>query len=178
MDLRHWQDDPNTRTVLEERARLLARQEQTEQHASGEEVLIFRLGEAGYSLPVQAVREVTPLRAYTPLPVMPAHIVGLVNLRGRLLAVLDIRPLLGIPRAAPRPESGLLRVALGEVEVGLLIDEVIEVRRGDGVAAPALSALAGQSVEWVHGVDRQLNLLIDPALLLSDPRLLSGGAER
>ncbi|HEU4326010.1 MAG TPA: chemotaxis protein CheW [Roseiflexaceae bacterium] len=178
MDLRHWQDDPNTRTVLEERARLLARQEEAERHTVGEEVLIFRLGEAGYSMPVQAVREVTQLRACTPLPVMPAHIVGLVNLRGRLLSVLDIRPLLGIPRTAPRPESGLLRVALGEVEVGLLIDEVVEVRRDDGGSAPALSALAGQSVAWVRGVDRQLNLLIDPALLLSDPRLQNGEGER
>ncbi len=178
MDLRHWQDDPNTRMVLEERARLLARQEETEQHADGEDVLIFRLGEAGYSLPVQAVREVTQLRACTPLPVMPAHIVGLVNLRGRLLSVLDIRPLLGIPPAAPRPESGLLRVVLGEVEVGLLIDEVVEVRRDDGEIAPALSALAGQSVAWVRGVDRELNLLIDPTLLLSDPHLESGRAER
>lgn len=171
MNLREWQQDPLVRAVLEDRARQLAWREADTQEQQGEEVLTFRLGDGSYSVPVQNVREVYPLRGYTPLPVMPAFMVGLVNLRGRLLAVLDICPLLGLPRAAVRPDSFLLRIGIDDLEVGLLIDSVVEVRRSDAVATPALSTLTGQGLPWVRGVDQHLNLLLDPALLLADPRL-------
>lgn len=176
MNLREWQQDPLIRSVLENRARQLAWREADTQEQQGEEVLTFRLGDGGYTMPIQAVREVYPLRSYTPLPVMPAFMVGLVNLRGRLLAVLDIRPLLGLPRAAVRPDSLLLRLGVNDLEVGLLIDTVVEVRRSDTLAAPALSTLAGQGLPWVRGVDQHLNLLLDPALLLADPRLTTNNA--
>lgn len=171
MNLREWQQDPLVRAVLEERARQLAHQEADAQDGAGEEVLTFRLGESGYSLPIRSVREVYPLRSYTPLPVMPPFVVGLVNLRGRLLTVLDIRPLLGLPLAPVRSDSFLLRVSADSLEVGLLIDSVEEVHRSDSQPAPALSALAGQGLPWVRGVDQRLNLQLDPVLLLADPRL-------
>lgn len=171
MNLREWQQDPLVRAVLEDRARQLARQEADAQEGAGEEVLTFRLGESGYSLPIWSVREVYPLKSYTPLPVMPPFVVGLVNLRGRLLTVLDIRPLLGLQRTPVRPDSFLLRVGTDDLEVGLLIDSVVEVRRSDALTAPALSTLAGQGLPWVRGVDQRLTLLLDPVLLLADPRL-------
>jgi len=168
---REWQQDPLVRTVLEDRARRLARLEADAQELVGEELLTFRLGEGGYSLPTRAVREIAPLRSYTPLPAMPEAVVGLTNLRGRLLALLDLRPLLGIPRTGVRPDSLLLRLGLDQIEMGLLIDTVVAVRRSGALVAPALSAQAGQGLAWVRGVDQHLNLLLDLALLLADPRV-------
>ena len=172
-DLRH---DPVAWRILKERARALATQEMTAATAPGDELLIFRLGDGSYSLPAQYIREVQPFRAYTPLPSTPPFVVGLVNVGGRLLAALDIRPLLDISPAAPQPQSLLLVLTANGVEAGLLADAVVEVRRSDNQLTPALSTTAGRAIAWVRGVDRHLSLLLDPPALLADPRLAVNGA--
>jgi purine-binding chemotaxis protein CheW len=117
-------------------------------------------------MPVTAVREVLIVETCTPVPGAPANVLGVVNRRGAILPVLDLRPLLDVP---PRPlERGarLLVVRLGAVEVGVAIDEVLglevvderspvalldpdrilgAVGLGPGVGAPANGPLAGSA---------------------------------
>ncbi len=172
MNLKQLHEDPTTRAVLEARASELAHQHQTAEAALGEEIVVFRLGSGRYSLPATAVREVQPLQSYTPLPITPAFVVGLINVRGRLLALLDLRPLLDLPSTAPNENSDVLVIATRNGEVALLSDKVIEVRRGQRDLAAALSTTAGRGVPWIKGVDHELTLMLDPALLLADPRLI------
>jgi purine-binding chemotaxis protein CheW len=176
VDLRTLRDDPVAWRILEERARALMVQEHAVDTELGEEILIFRLGDGDYSVPAQYVREVQLLGEVTPLPFTPAFLVGLVNVRGRLLAALDIRPLLDMPEAPPQQQAFLLVLTANGVEVGLLADAVVEVRRGEGQLSPVPSSAAGRGVAWVRGVDRRLSLLLDPPALLSDPRLAINGA--
>jgi purine-binding chemotaxis protein CheW len=177
MDIRHFRDNPADWRILEERARALAAQDDIADETLGEEVLMFRLGDGRYSLPARCVREVYPLGGYTPLPSTPPFVVGLVNVRGRLLAALDIRPLLDLAPAPAGANAFLLIVSAGGMETGLLADLVVEVRHGDAELAPALSATAGRPVVWIKGVDRELNLALDPELLLADPRLIVNHSE-
>jgi purine-binding chemotaxis protein CheW len=172
VDLKDLRDNPAVWRILEERARTLAIQEITAGAELGEEILSFRLGDGGYSILARFIREVQPLDRITPLPSTPPFVLGLVNVRGRLLAALDIRPLLDIPQTPPAADAFLLVLTANGIEVGLLADAVIEVRRGDDDLAPVLSTTAGRGTTWIMGVDRQLNLLIDPPALLSDPRLI------
>jgi purine-binding chemotaxis protein CheW len=113
-----------------------------------------------------------PAGSYTLLPATPPFIVGLVNVRGRLLTALDIRPLLDMAPAPTRPGAFLLIVSANGIEAGLLADAVDEVRRGDDELAPSLSAASGGGAPWVRGIDRQLHLWLDPGALLADPRLI------
>jgi purine-binding chemotaxis protein CheW len=177
VNIRTLRDDPVAWNILEERARALMAQESAAETNLGEEVLTFRLGEGDYSVPAQYVREVQPLGDVTPLPFTPAFLVGLVNVRGRLLAVLDIRPLLDIPETPPQPQAFLLVLTANGIDVGLLADALVEVRRNDYQLAPVLST-AGRGVAWVRGVDRRLSLLLDPLTLLADPRLTINGASQ
>jgi purine-binding chemotaxis protein CheW len=177
MDLKHFRDDPAAWRILEERARGLLIQENTETQL-GEEILTFHLGDGGYSIPAHCVREVQRLGDFTPLPGTPPFVVGLVNVRGRLHAALDIRPLLDIPQRPPQADAFLLILAANGMEVGLLADSVVEVRRCDDQLAPVLSASTGRGIAWVRGVDRRLNLWLDPPALLSDPRLIVNGASQ
>ena len=176
MDIRTLRNDPAAWRILEERARALMAQEKAAQTELGEEILTFRLGDSDYSVPAQYVREVQPLGEVTPLPFTPAFVVGLVNVRGRLLAALDIRPLLDMPETPPQPQAFLLVLTANGIDVGLLADAVVEVRRSDEQLAPVLSTMAGRGVAWVRGVDRRLSLLLDPSALLADPRLTINGA--
>jgi purine-binding chemotaxis protein CheW len=172
VSINQLRNDPVAWPILEERARRLAIQAATASTIQGEEILIFRLGDSGYSLPARLIREVQPFSSYTALPATPAYIVGLVNLRGRLLTVLDLRPLLGSPVVAPQPGAALLVVVANGVDIGLLADVVVEVCQSTDELAAIPVSTADHSVAWVCGVDRQLNLRIDPSLLLADPRLM------
>jgi purine-binding chemotaxis protein CheW len=172
MDLRQLHHNPAVRDILEERARALAHQEAAEDTRQGEETLIFRLGNSLYGVSARLVREVQPLSGYTPLPGTPPFILGLVNLRGRLLAALDIRPLLALATILPQPGAMLLIVSASGMDVALLADEVVEIRPGAADLSPSLASAEGQMLAWVRGIDRDLAVQIDLALLLADPGLI------
>ena len=176
MELRQLRDDPAVWNILEARASVLAQQEAAENSLLGEETVFFRLGAGRYGVSARLVREVQPLAGYTPLPGTPPFVLGLINLRGRLLAALDIRPLLGSAASPPSSSAALLIVSAGGMEVGLLADEVIEIRRCATQLSPAPSSAEGQVVAWVRGIDSGLTLLLDLALLMADPRLVVNNA--
>jgi purine-binding chemotaxis protein CheW len=171
MDIRSLQEDPALWRILQERAHALALHQVEALTEQGEEVLTFRLGNDGYSIPTDYIREVYPLLTWTALPTTPDFVVGLVNVRGKILAALDIRPLLHIAPAPPRSGAFLIIISAHGSEVGLLADEVLEVAPGDTELSPTLSAVAGHVVPWVQGLDSHMNLLLDPPLLLSDPAI-------
>jgi purine-binding chemotaxis protein CheW len=175
MELRQLRDDPAVWNILDARARALAHQEADDDALLGEETVIFRLGAGRYGVSARLVHEVQPLAGYTALPGTPPFVLGLINLRGRLLAALDIRPLLGSAANSPSSGAALLIVSASGIEVGLLADEVIEVSRSATQLSPALSSAEGQVVAWVRGIDSGLTLLLDLALLLADPRLVVNG---
>jgi purine-binding chemotaxis protein CheW len=172
MNLRELRDNPELWATLEERAQALALQQIEDEREQGDEVITFRLGDGGFSVPAVFVREVQPLESWTPLPMTPAFIAGLVNIRGKILTALDVRPLLDMSTQPPHADSFLIILHVQGAEMALLADSVAEVRRGDSELAASLSAVAGHGVAWVLGLDRSLNLVLDPPQLLADPRVI------
>lgn len=166
----------NTQRILQERARALAHVNTQAATAHREEIVLFRLGNAGYGIPARFVREIQPLQNYTPLVSTPPFIVGLVNVRGKLVTALDVRPLLNLPPAPMAAQALLMLVNVQDVSVGIVADAVLEVRHGDPELSPALSAGTGRTAVWVRGVDQQLNVILDPAGLLRDSRLIVNDA--
>jgi purine-binding chemotaxis protein CheW len=164
-------NDPVIWHILEERARVLASQEIIAFEERGETCVIFRLGTSGYSIPARFVRAVQPLGGATPLPATPSFILGLVNVAGRLLVALDLRPLLDIASAPAQPDAHLLIVGARGMDVGILADAVVGVQHQDTPLQPARSTIASHRVAWIRGLDRDLNLQLDPELLFADPRL-------
>jgi purine-binding chemotaxis protein CheW len=175
--IRQLRDDPASLRTLEERAQVLARRAIADDLQRGEEILTFRLGGGRYGIAVRLVHEVQVLGGYTPLPGTPPLILGLVNLRGRLLTILDIRPLLGLSVERAHAGAALLIVGAAGIEVGLLADEVIEIRYGATTLAPSLGSADGQVAPWVHGVDSDLTVRLDLSLLLAEAQLIIGASE-
>jgi purine-binding chemotaxis protein CheW len=172
MELHRLLEDPEAGPILTARARALALQEEVVAGALGAATITFRLGGSSYSFPATAVREVQPLGAYTTLPAVPPFICGLVNVRGRLITAIDLRPLLGLPATALPPGAMLLIVCSDDSELGLVADSVIAVHGQTAALAPAPSAASGHSVAWVRGVDADLSLHLDPVALFADPALI------
>lgn len=170
--------DPAALQILVARAHALAQADVEANTAHGEALVLFQLGADTFGVPARAVREVQRLQRFTALPHTPPFVLGLVNLRGRLLVALDLRPLLELERQPPLADAMLLLLGVDGVEIGLLADSVDAVRASDAELAPSLSAASGRSVAWIRGIDRACSLIIDPEQLVADPRLTinTGGA--
>jgi purine-binding chemotaxis protein CheW len=94
---------------------------------------------AGYRFAVEVrfAREVVVLDKCTPVPLAPAHLLGVANLRGSIMPLVDVRPLLGMTPAAPGREIRALVVECDGVQMSLLIDEVLGLEPLDGLARSA-----------------------------------------
>lgn len=171
MDLSVLLSDPAARTILHERARSLARRDQNVDATASELVLRFALGDEQYAVPATATREVIRFESVARLPAVHPAILGLVNVRGRLLVCLDLRPLLGLATTPPQAAMHLLIVSASGMEVALLVDQVVSIQPEHLTLHPTPAAIAGRSAGWVRGVDDQLALHLDVEGLLNDPRL-------
>jgi len=115
-----------TMTVLLEQAERLRQGQDSERSEELLDLIVFRLGEECYALPVEAVRGVIGKSEITPLPGTPRHLLGLTNMRGEILSVIDFKPLLGIGAAQGLPPY-LVVARLGEHSVALAADSCPEL---------------------------------------------------
>lgn len=86
---------------------------------------LFRLAGELFALDVKHTRQVVVLEDHTVVPLAPPHVIGVTNLRGYILSVLDVRPLLGLPVQGVIRGSRVLVLGSGAEQVGVAIDEVV-----------------------------------------------------
>jgi purine-binding chemotaxis protein CheW len=128
--------------VLRERARELAQSLPEDDPAGCERVAVVRLGKEFFALELELVREFTAIRHVTPVPCCPKHIVGQMNLRGDIVTLVDLRPLLHVPASASLPPQ-LALLELQDIVFGVPVDEVVEIltlRLAETESLPAPSA--------------------------------------
>ncbi len=85
--------------------------------------LLVSASGSGYSFELESVREVVPVRTCTPIPGAPAYVRGLLNLRGRILTVVDLAARLGLPAAAG-PAQRVIVLHHDGRDVGIVVEEV------------------------------------------------------
>ena len=86
---------------------------------------LLSVGRESLAVDLRHVREVFRVEAITPVPGMPSALVGVVNLRGTIIPLSDLRPFLGVPRASTPKYAAVLRKE--GAQIGILIDEVPEI---------------------------------------------------
>ncbi len=161
------------RRILEQRAGALARPLVAEEAEDAIQFLVLLLGAERYAVDVRSVRETQTLKGLAPIPGIPSFWAGVVNVRGTLYPVLDLRRYLGLTEEdagnAPRK---LVLVSGAGVTIGVVVDEAPAVERipAHGVGPPLPGgAEAGHGA--VRGVTRELLTVLDVDALLTDPRL-------
>jgi purine-binding chemotaxis protein CheW len=95
--------------------------------AVGSELICVSIGEHLYAIDIMQVREIRGWTASTPLPHAPAHVLGMINLRGSILPVIDLGSLLGIGETAVSTSSVVMVAQIGQHQVGLLVDAVCDI---------------------------------------------------
>jgi purine-binding chemotaxis protein CheW len=161
--------------VFARRAEALAEMAPGEdQHDDTLEALVFALGHELYALPATQVHEVRPLGGLTPLPGTPPFLAGLINVRGRIVPVVDLRPILGIASDACSPSMSVVLVSYRSADVGLLVTDRPSVRslRVADLTEPPPGPLSGIESSCVRGITPDLMIVLDAERLLADPRLV------
>jgi purine-binding chemotaxis protein CheW len=162
--------------ILHARARALAqRGDQGGQRAGGSaiELLEFRLARDRYAFETRHVGEVLPLRELVPVPCTPPFIAGVVNVRGRITAVIDIRKFFGLASRGLVDLHHVLLVRACELELGVLADTVVGVHAHAREELQAvLPASAGVPADYMLGMTAERVLVLDLPRMLADPRML------
>ncbi|EHR42263.1 MULTISPECIES: chemotaxis protein CheW [Alishewanella] len=149
--------------------------EQADKNQAADQVLqwvTFRLQEETYGINVMQVQEVLRYSEIAPVPGSPDYVLGIINLRGNVVTVIDTRARFGLP---PAEVSDNTRVVIIEAEkqvIGILVDSVAEVvylKQSEIDNAPNVGT--DESARFIQGVanrDGQLLILVDLNKLLND----------
>jgi purine-binding chemotaxis protein CheW len=164
---------PVIQRILEERARALAQPLETEPTGERIDLVVLTLGVERYGVDVYHVQEIRPLGGLTPVPGAPPIWIGVVNLRGHLYPILNVRRYLAQAGDSAAESGNVVLVTAAGLTVGLLADEICEVRRvARTEIAPPLADAAGARHAIVLGVTADWITVLDVAALLADPRLV------
>ena len=170
-----FEDTPEEkRTVLRSRAKRLA-QELEKRGADTDylEVLEFLLAHETYAIDTMFVREVYPLTELTPLPCTPAFVFGLINVRGQILTVIDMKKFFDLPEKGITNLNKVIVVRKDTVELGILADEIIGIRNIPvNELQPPLSTMSGIHAEYLKGVTGERLIVLDMERFLTDRRLI------
>jgi len=164
----------NDRQILLARAQALARTpERTAVAGASLEVLEFRLAQERYALEDRWVQEVCPFKELTPLPCTPPFVLGIVNVRGRILPVLDLKKFFDLPEQGLTDLHRLILVRGNDLELGLLADVIVGVRSipVDSLQ-PSLPTLTGIRSDYLKGVTAERLVVLDLARILADPKII------
>jgi len=131
----------------------------------------FRIGSELYALDIMRIKEIIRPQKLTPIPKAPSFIEGVINLRGVVIPVADLRKRFDQPISEANRKNRIVVCSLSGRIIGLMVDEVTEVKRfGRQEIAPAPQFIDGPEAHYFLGVarrDEDLIMLIDLEKVLS-----------
>jgi purine-binding chemotaxis protein CheW len=132
------------------------------------QLVVFALGPGEYGVPIAMVQEIIRHIAPRPIPDAPAHVLGVINLRGRIIPVFDLRARLGVV-ADPPEEARIVVMETGETIAGAVVDDVREVL----TVETARCAVPGPDAAQADPIDAVATLEGRTLVILDTPRLLA-----
>ncbi len=129
------------------------------------QLVTFELGEEEFAIDILAVREINRMMQITRVPQSPADVEGVINLRGRIIPVVNLRQRFGMQPDHQSNESRIVVVDVNGHTIGFVVDRVHEVLRIDGSIVEAAPAMASSiDSDYIRGVGKledRLLILID-----------------
>ncbi len=133
---------------------------------------MFRLGDRLMGIEISAIREINRVGKITPVPDAPAKVRGVINLRGEVVTVLDLRAILGMDATEVTTSSRLMIVPSENEHIALLVDrveDVITVSSTDEEDLPANAGdLDGRYFRSVYKLEHELLILLDVVAVFVD----------
>ncbi|HON41793.1 MAG TPA: chemotaxis protein CheW [Bacillota bacterium] len=144
-----------------------------EQAIAGAEMqlVVFELGDESYGVDISRVQDINRMQEITEIPHAPESVVGVINLRGRVIPVIDLRKRFGLPEAPHTKDTRIVVVHLDDNLIGVIVDAVSQVLRIPAdIVEPPSPVLAGVDSRYLRGIaklDEKLVILLDLDFVLS-----------
>ena len=160
--------------ILQSRSKELA-DELFEQSNDAEyfEVVEFILSFEKYAIESLFVSEVTPLKDFTPVPCTPSFVLGITNIRGKMISIIDIKKFFNLLEKRLTNLNRVIVVKTPEMELGILADSIMGVRlisRND--IQPSLPTLTDIGSEFIQGVTEDRTIILDIEKILCYPKII------
>lgn len=137
--------------------------------------LTFRLGKEEYGIEIQHVSEIIGMMPTTDVPDMPDFVRGVINLRGQIIPVIDVRLRFQMPFKEYTDRTSIVVVKVNEISIGLIVDivlEVINIPEGNISLPPQVNK--GKSSRYIQGIGKvgeSVKIILDANKLLFDEEL-------
>lgn len=134
--------------------------------------MTFMCGDESYGIGIEYVNEIIGMQKITEVPETEGYIKGLINLRGKIIPVIDVRLRFGKPQLEYNDRTCIIKITVGEVVVGLVVDtiaDVVNISSENIVPPPKLGK--SNDNRFIYGIgkiDGEVKLLIDPDKLIND----------
>lgn len=135
------------------------------------QLVTFNLGKEEFAVPILQIQEINRLVDITKVPRSPDFVEGVINLRGKVIPIIDLRKRFGLPQAELGKYARIVVVNMEGRMVGLIVDSVSEVLRlSEDAIEPAPPVVAGIDSEYIRGLgklDGRLLILLDLSKILT-----------
>jgi purine-binding chemotaxis protein CheW len=151
-------------TVVQE---LLEQEEDTQKGR----FLTFTLSSESYGIEIQYVTEIIGIQPVTEIPELPEYIKGIINLRGKIIPVMDVRLRFKKPYREYNDRTCIIVIDIKDISIGLIIDnvaEVLSIPDTEIVAPPEVSKGSNRYIKGIGKVNGEVKLLLDCDKLLND----------
>lgn len=166
-------DPETTRRILRARAQALAPLPEPATAGEQLEVLAFRLAWEDYAVESRFVREVCALEQLTPVPCTPPFVLGMVNLHGEILSVIDLKTFFELPAQGLTELNKLIVLAGDGMRFGILADAITGMARLPVAdLQTSLPTLTGIRAKYLRGLTPGRTVVLDAGRLLADDALV------
>lgn len=164
----------NKEQILRIRAEELAREIATsELDTERIEVVEFSLAHENYAIELNYIREVYPLKELTPVPLTPPFVLGIINFRGQILSIIDLKQFFDLPDKGLTDSNRIIILHNEEMEFGILADEILGVRFiPTSRIQNNLPTLTGIREEYLKGITKDRVVVLNGEKILTDKKII------
>lgn len=160
--------------ILKQRAKQLAQEgKATNQAKPTIEALEFLLGDEKYAIESCFIREVYPLKGFTVLPSVPPFLTGVINIRRRIVSIIDLKYFFDIPYKETGKSNKLIIIENELIDFAIIADEIVGVRFfAIEDIQNSIPTLTGIRQEYLKGITSDRVVLLDGNKLLTDKQIV------
>ncbi len=136
-----------------------------EKSSTEQQLVVFDLSGEAYGISIESVREIIRLQEITQVPRTPSFVEGVINLRGKVIPVVELRKRFGLEAKERDQDNRIVNVDIGGHEIGMVVDAVTEVLRiSSNLVEPPSSVITTADSGYLRGIaklDDRLIILLD-----------------
>lgn len=133
--------------------------------------LTFSMGNEMYGIEIRYVTEIIGIQPITEVPELPDYIKGIINLRGKIIAVMDVRLRFKKPYREYNDRTCVIVIDIEDISIGLIVDsvsEVLSIPDSEIVTPPEVNKTGNRYIKGVGKVGNEVKLILDCYKLLND----------